>query len=244
MNHRRSAYPARFVVALGVLVSLIIGCAPTSARSVSIYSRTEPLPRPDRILVHDFAVVPDDVSPHSSFVYKLYHNQLKGTSETEEQVRVGRAVANVLSEKLVKEIRSLGLPAERAYDVQPLAKGTFSLEGQFVSIDEGTRAQRISIGFGVGDTKVRTLVQGYLGTADGRDLVEEFETNTERSKKPGVGVTVGAASSVVTEGAGGGGVTELKNAAEADARRTTVALAKSLAEFFAVQGWIAQDLVE
>lgn len=237
MNNRESAHLHLFLAAaLGALLMMpVVGCAPTSLQSVRIYNTTEPLPRPDHILVHDFAVLPEDVSPYNNFVYRLHHNQLNGTSQTEEQVRVGRAVANALSEKLVKEIRALGLPAERASSIQPLAMGTFSIEGQFVSIDDGNRAQRISIAFGGGDTKVRTLVQGYLGTADGRDLVEEFETNIKRSKKPGMTVMVGASSA--------GGMTEFMNTAEADAHRTTAELAKQLAEFFTVQGWIAQDMI-
>jgi hypothetical protein len=148
---------------------------------------------------------------------------------------MGRVVARILSEKLVNEIQLLGLPAERAGGVQPLAKGSFSLEGQFVTIDEGNRTQGITIGFGLGNAKVRTLVQGYLGTADGQHLVEEFETNTERSRNPGAGV-------MVTDVAGRS--SELEKTAEADARRTTVALAKQLVEFFAVQGWIAQDMAK
>jgi hypothetical protein len=148
---------------------------------------------------------------------------------------VGRAVASILSEKLVNEIRSLGLPAERASGVQPLAKGSFSLEGQFVTINEGDRTQGITIGFGVGNAKVRTLVQGYLGTVDGQHLVEEFETNTERSRDLGMGV-------MVTDVAGR--FSEIEKTAEAEARRTSVALAKQLAEFFAVQRWIAPDMAE
>ena len=239
MNNRKSAHPHLFLAAaLGaLLVTPVVGCAPASLQSVRIYNnRTESLPRPDHILVHDFAVLPEDVSPYNSFVYRLHHDQLNSTAQTEEQVRAARAVANALSEKLVKEIRSLGLPAERTSALQPLAMGTFSIEGQFVSIDDGSRIQRISIAFGDGGTKVRTLVQGYLGTPDGGELVEEFETNVERLKKPGMAVMVGASSA--------GGITELKNTAEADARRTTVELVKQLAEFFTVQGWIAQDIVD
>lgn len=148
----------------------------------------------------------------------------------------------MLSEKLVHAIRSLGLPAERAWGIQPLEKGSFSLEGQFVSIDESNRPRQITIGFGVGDTKVRTLVQGYFGTAYGQHLVEEFETHTERSRKPGTVVVIGPTLAVVTDMAGRS--TEFANAAEDNARRTAVALAKQLVEFFAVHGWIAQDMAE
>jgi hypothetical protein len=237
------------MVVLGALAGMIIGCAPSSARSVhndsglvSIHSATEALPRPDHIFVHDFAVSADDVSPDNTLVYLLHHNELKGPAQAAEQVRVGRAVASVLSEKLVNAIRSLGLPAERAWGVQPLAKGSFSLEGQFVSIDESNRPRRITIGFGVGDTKVRTLVQGYFGTAYGQHLVEEFETHTERSRKPGTVVVVGPHSAMVPDMAGR--FSEPRNTAEDDAGRTTVALANQLKEFFAVQGWITHDMAK
>jgi len=241
--------PARFIVVLGALAGMIIGCAPSSARSahnyggsVSISSATEPLPRPDHIFVHDFAVSPDDVSPDNTLVYNLHHNEVKGPSQAADQVQMGRAVASALSEKLVNAIRSLGLPAERAWGIQPLAKGSFSLEGQFVSIDESNRSRRITIGFGVGDTKVRTLVQGYFGTAYGQHLVEEFETHTEKSRKPGKVVAIGPTLAMITDVTGP--FSELRNTAEDDASRTTGALTKQLVEFFAVQGWITHDLAE
>jgi hypothetical protein len=241
---------SRFMVAWGILVSMIIGCAPNSAQSVHNYSglvsnhgATEPLPRPDHIFVHDFAISPGDVFPDNALVYTLHHNELKGPSQTEEQVHFGRAVAGILSEKLVNEIRSLGLPAKRAWNVQPLPTGSFSVEGQFVSIDDGNRRpRRITIGFGAGNTKVRTLVQGYFGAADGQHLVEEFETTSERSGKPGVSVTIGPTLAMVTDVAGRS--SEFEKAADADARRTTIILAKQLMKFFAVQGWIVQDMAE
>ena len=43
------------------LVALITGCGPTNVRSVSAYSGP-PLPKPDRVIVVDFAVSPDDVA--------------------------------------------------------------------------------------------------------------------------------------------------------------------------------------
>jgi hypothetical protein len=249
MKHGKSACLARCMVLFGALAGMIIGCVPNSARSVrndggmiSTYGATEPLPRPDRIFVHDFAVSSDDVSPDNALVYELHHNELKGPSEAAEQVQVGRAVANVVSEKLVNAIRSLGLPAERALGVEPLAKGNFSLEGQFISIDGGNRPRRITIGFGVGNTKVRTLVQGYFGTAYGPHLVEEFETHTERSSKRGMEITIGPTVAMAADVASR--FSELTNAAEDDARRTAVALARQLLEFFAVQGWIVQDMAE
>ena len=128
-----------------------------------------------------------------------------------------------------------------AWGVQPLAKGSFSLEGQFVSLDEGNRPQRITIGFGVGNTKVRTLVQGYFGTAYGQHLVEEFETHTESAGTPGTSVTM-PIWAMVTDVAGR--FSEPRNTAEDDAHRTTVALAKQLRRFFAIQGWIDQDMAE
>jgi hypothetical protein len=54
---------------------------------------------------------------------KLHHNELKGPYRSKWD-----GLSSVLSEKFVHAIRCFGLPAGRAWGVQPLAKGSFSLE--------------------------------------------------------------------------------------------------------------------
>ncbi len=61
----------------------------------------------------------------------------------------------IVPEKLLAEIIALGLPAERATQ-QALAGGeTLLIKGQFVSINEGNRTERVVIGLGAGRTDVK-----------------------------------------------------------------------------------------
>ncbi len=229
-----------------IVVGSLVGCGRTEVQTLITYPGE--LPRPDRVLVYDFALKPDDVSLDGAIGKKLVH-LMEGGSKTEEELKVGQAVANVLSENLVKEIRDLGLPVERAAGASPLSGNTLLVKGQFLSIDQGNRLRRLVIGLGVGGTEVKTLVQVYEATAAGQRLVEEFDTTAKSSRKPGMAETVGvgAAAGVAAESAavsGGLGVaTAHRQGVEADAQRTAKEVARKLAHFFASQGWIPWSAV-
>jgi hypothetical protein len=166
-----------------------------------------------------------------------------GSSQTADQLKVGRSVANTLTNELAESLKDLGLPVERA-TAQQVADGTLAVEGQFVSIDEGNRLQRVAIGLGAGASDVKTHVQLYLGTPTGPRLVDEFETDAASGNKPGAALTMGASSvvgaGVAVAGAAQGGMqaaTAPKDTAEADAKRTAVNLAARIKKIFADRGW-------
>jgi Domain of unknown function (DUF4410) len=228
------------------LIVTVTGCASTKVKPISVSSGLESFPRPNRILVYDFAVSPDEVSLNSGPLARL-RNSMSGRDQTEAELQVGREVAAALSEELVKHIRDLDLPAERVSGSQPFTEETLTIEGQFVSIDEGNRLRRMFVGFGLGNTEVKTLVQVYRGTHSGPYLVQEFETSAEGSKLPGMGpmMGVGAAARGAVGLATAAGVSgaartagEFRHTVEAAAGRTADILARHLAQFFAAQGWI------
>lgn len=228
------------LAAASLMLPLAIACAPTSVRSTGTAPAAHPLPRPERVVVYDFAVTPADIKLNSGPAARLLR-RLGKDSESDERTKLGREVAQKFSEELVKEIAELGLPAERASHAPSLPDKTLAVDGQFVSIDEGNRARRLVLGFGAGGTEVTAHVQVYMGTPDGSVLVEEFETKAESSKKPGVPVTMGAGAAVggsAVVGAAAGGALDTRASVEADARRTAKALAKELGALFARQGWI------
>jgi len=225
--------------ALGALV----GCAPTKVQPSVMIPASDVLPRPTRIAVYDFAVAAQDVSPNNAPLSRL--RRAFGGSQSEEELKVGRSVADALSVELVKALKPLDLPIERA-STGPVPDGTLAIEGQFVSIDEGNRLRRVMIGFGAGASEVKTHTQLYLGTPSGPRLVEEFETDASSSKKPGAAVGMGAGAAVgagiaVSTAVQGGvqAVTEPKDTAEADAKRTAEQLAKQITEIFTARGWTA-----
>ena len=62
-----------------------------------------------------------------------------GTSRTQQEMQVGHQVADAIADKLVIEIRDLGLPAERGSAVPAGTQHAVLIKGQLVSIDEGNR---------------------------------------------------------------------------------------------------------
>ena len=73
----------------------------------------------------------------------------------------------VRSKELVAEIRDMGLPAVLAAGQPAPHVGDIVIIGYFESIDEGSAAKRIAIGFGSGGAELRTQVEGYLMTDQG-----------------------------------------------------------------------------
>lgn len=231
-----------------VAVILMAGCAPTKVETMQEYSGKDPLPRPTLVLVHDFAVSPDDVSLNSGPLARLAR-VFKDAPASEEQIKVGRAVAQALSDGLVEEMQELGFNAERSAVASPPDYRVLRIEGAFLSIDEGNRARRLVVGFGAGGTSVKTRVHVSFGTLSGPLKVAEFETVAESSKRPGIGpmAGVGAAATSAASAAAVSGVTgaasELNQEVAGGARRTAKEIAKTLSQFFAGQEWISKEMI-
>jgi len=69
------------------------------------------LPKPERIAVYDFVVEANDVSPNNAPLSRLM--RAVGSSQTADQLKTGRSVANTLSVELVTALKDLQLPVER-----------------------------------------------------------------------------------------------------------------------------------
>lgn len=227
-----------------IRIGMFTGCASTELREVKTYSGG-PLPKPERIVVYDFAVSPADIKLSSLSGSRMLRG-VGSVAQTEEQLKVGRKVASSMAMELMKKIGELGFPVERATSGTRPSERSLMIEGQFVSVDEGSKILRMVIGFGAGASQVRTLVQVYLEMPSGPLLLEEFETIAESSSKPGLGATMGAGAAVGVLGAAGAaaggaasGVLDTQATVEADARRTAGEVAKHLAQFFTRQGWMA-----
>jgi len=247
MKTQKKMYFSFLIISL-LAVWVIISCAPTQVKTVSEYGGK--LSRPDRILVYDFAASPDDVDTSKGVIADIEH-LVKKAPRTKEEKAVGRHVANALSKALVKEIQNFGLPAERAAGTPSSSGNMLEIEGQFLSIDEGNRTERVIIGFGLGRTDVKTNVQLYDVTAQGRRAVEKFTTDAKSGRKPGMAVFVGAGAlaghaAVSTLVSGGVSAASEKFSAnvEADAKRTAKEIAKRLGAFFVQQGWIPASAVK
>ncbi len=232
---------------MGLALAGIAACARVSTENVTVHARG--LPKPDLIIVHDFTVAASDVALDRGIRSRLQQME-KGTPADDEQFRVGQEVARVLAENLVKEIQTLGIPTAPASLAQPVPGPTLSIEGQFLSIDQGNTTRRMIVGFGAGASEVRALVQVYDVTNQAHRLVEDFYTTVKSSRKPGLGPMAGAGAAAGRAAqsaavAGGVGVlSERSQTVEGDAKNMAHEITKVLARFFAEQGWITAEQAE
>jgi len=232
------------------LVALFIlsGCAPTQVNTITQYSG--PVPKPSNVFVYNFAVSPDEVQLDQGISVKI-QDMINKTPRTKEERAVGHKVAEALATHLVKELNAIGVPATRAYGRPSTMGNAIEMEGQFLSVDEGNRTERVVIGLGAGRTDVKTLVQVYDARYGTRMLVEEFQTDAKSGRKPGMAemMAVGVLThhllvSTLASGGLAAGSEAFMAGVDADARRTAQEIVKQLGQFFVGQGWIPASNLE
>jgi len=230
--------------AITVLVaSVLAGCQSTQLTSHESDLGVGRIARPDRILVYDFGSTPDEIPPDSSIA-----DQVARPSEppTQEQLEVGRQLGAAVAQELAAEIAAMGLPGVRASDQPPPAPGDLVIKGYFLSIEEGSMAKRLLVGFGSGAAELKTFVEGYLMTDRGLRRLGSGEIDSgAHGGTPGVlvplavtiatanpiGLVVGGAVKVAGEVSG-------TQKIEASGKRTAELIAQELRPKFEQQGWI------
>ena len=153
------------------------------------------LPEPTQILVYDFAVSPGEIPAGSAAASKL-QGAGDDPNNNAQRTQLEHEIASVVADKLVEELQDLDLPAMRWRGPAPTGPGIYTLEGQFVTVDEGNAAMRMIIGFGAGGTEIKTLVQAYASEANGKRLLAEAEVSAESSSAPGLAATLPVGSAI------------------------------------------------
>lgn len=223
-------------------LALLAGCTQSSSQ---VQTAVE-MPRPQVIVVQDFAVWPGEVKldPGISGTIDetLLGNGLPPRAQKERDI--GRQVASALADKLVVEIRDMGFEAQRGAGLPPGKAQGLVVSGQFVAIDQGNRAERVAIGLGAGRSDVRVRAQVFEVGPAGRTLADEIEVDAKSGLAPGMAETMGAgalAGHLVVSTLVSGGVQtadeSLGASVVADSDRAAKGIAKQLAAFFGRQGW-------
>lgn len=243
---RRGAWRARRwnrcrPIALAVAAAWLAACASTTVTDRDEYEGGE-LPRPPQIIVYDFAATPEDIPS-----FAQGHDAYAGAraSMTDKELATARKLGADVAKELVKKINDMGMTAAREQDAGEPAIDDIVLVGYFTTVDKGSAAERILIGFGEGDASVGVHAEGYHMTDDGLVLLGSGDVGSGGGKMPGlvvptvvtiatanpIGLVVGGAVKVAGEATGHSGA---KGAAENIAKE----IAKVLEQKFREQGWI------
>ena len=225
----------------GCFIGLLAGCASTdvTSRHRLVYSR---LPKPNHIFVYNFADASAEV-PADSFFAGLDYAPV--APPTAEQVALGRELGTDIAAQLVVDITELGLPAVQTASPVGLQVNDIVIRGYLVSIESGSTAKRMTLGFGSGGSELTTVIEGYQMTATGLRKLGSATTGAKSGKGPGaslgaagwlitgspVGLIVGGGMKVYGEASGSAKI-------EGRAKATAKEIADLLKQRFQEEGWI------
>ncbi|MEM7025286.1 MAG: DUF4410 domain-containing protein, partial [Pseudomonadota bacterium] len=151
--------------AYGLATLLVLaGCASTEVTESQNFVGDRQIPRPDHIFVFDFSATPGDVDANATIADQVGAHS---TPQSAEEVALGRKLGAEIAKDLVEEIKKMGLPAMRAADGPAPQPGDAEIKGHLVSINQGSTAKRLLVGFGSGAAELKTVVEGYLVTQAG-----------------------------------------------------------------------------
>jgi hypothetical protein len=230
---------------LGCALVMIVasGCATKKIETERIVE--EDLPRPNQILVYDFAATPAEV-PADSFITREFSVDTTAMQTTEEAA-AGRDLGSRIAEGVAAHLREKGLPAKRVPlgTTLPTGINDIVLRGYLVSVKEGSAAKRIIIGFGAGASELKAAMEGFQVTEQGLRKLGSGTGQFKGSKGPGAGTgAVGYAATgnpaglIVSSGMKLYGETRGSSKIQARAQTAAKEIAKVLEKRARELGWI------
>lgn len=233
--------PVTRVVPALLALLLLSGCAKTSVTERQGYEGP-PLARPDRIIVYDFAANASDLPAGYDLAVAVGP---PSTPPTANNVELGRKLGAEVAKDLVTELQTAGLPAVGAAGQPAPRIGDLTIVGYFVSVDSGSIAKRMALGFGSGAAELSTVVEVYLMTDRGLRRLGSGELKSTGPKTPGealpLAVTVATGNPIgliVSSAMKIGGEVSGMSTVEGSAKRTAKEIADQLKAAAQRQGWI------
>jgi hypothetical protein len=216
----------------------LAGCASTKVSDRQILV-TEKIPRLNRILVYNFAATPADAPEPANQPTEA------STPQTPEQIQAGRQLGAQIATELAADIRAMGLPGEAApIGTQPQMHDIV-IKGYLLSVQEGSAAKRLTIGFGSGASELQTAVEGFQMTPQGLRKLGSGTVDAGGSKTPGAAVGVAGliatgnpAGLIVSTGMKVYGEASGSSTLEGRAKATAKEIADQIKPRFQQQGWI------
>ena len=233
----RCKNPTSVALLFAFLPMALMACASAGVRNVERFVDDGTMARPVSFQVYDFATDADQA------LTDTFGAGFESEPMSQER-REARAVASLLAEQTVLQLRQRGIAAERALPSTEPPETALVVKGQFVTIDEGGRAGRVLIGFGAGNDELQVQFQVYQ-VADGQlRRIAEADADARGSRRPGMLVPIAAAAATgrAVGAVVSGGLTIKQEVTASglddDVARLAEKLAEQAVDFYERQGWL------
>ncbi len=222
------------ILVLSILAIPLVACAGASVRSTEV---GRPV-KPPVVLVFEFAIDPQDV-----VVNTLGPQFATPEADDDKKRKEARKISAALAKKTVAALRAKRIPAEIGRIGGDAPMHAFMLRGQFVTVQGGSTAERMLVGFGAGKQQIRANAQVYQITDHGLQQIVRGVVEAHGDSMPGMAVPVGvgaAAGKVATAAVISGGmnvVQELSGGIDVALDNMAKEIGRRASNFWASNGW-------
>ena len=218
------------------------GCASTKVTNREQLV-TGPIPRPATIWVYAFAATAADIPTNSALADEPDLD--KAPPQTPEQIAEGMKLGDEMASELVTQINDMGLNAQMASPTTKPQVNDIVIRGYLLSVEQGSTAMRVMVGFGAGKSSLATMVEGFQMTDHGLRKLGYGTVDAGGNKSPGMvlGIatflaTKNPAGLIINGGMQAYGAASGDNTVEARAKSTAKEIADVLKQRFTDQGWL------
>jgi len=201
------------------------------------------LMQPNQIWVYNFAAMPAEVAAQSALAGQASQGAAPLTAR---QIAEGQKLGSEIATQLIQRIQAMGLPATNASAASRPQVDDVVIEGSLLSIQQGSAAERVSIGLTAGESELKAAVEVYQKTANGMHLLGSSDVEATGNKTPGAAVglasliaTHNPAGLIVTSGMKVYGEESGSSTVEGRAKQIVQEIAAALKKQFQKQGWIS-----
>lgn len=242
MRFKKSQLGANQLVGYFIALAVSAGCASTTVSNRQPVA-TGYLPRPAQIWVYNFAATPAEVSPESSLAGQPPADT---APQTADQVAEGQKLASQITADLVQQINDMGLSAAIGSPATRPQLNDLVIDGSILSLQQGSAAKRVAIGFSAGQSEMKVAVEGFQMTANGLRKLGSGDVGAAGSKGPGSAVglatlvaTANPAGLIISTGVKVYGEKSGKSTVEGRAKQISQEIGDALKTRFQQQGWIS-----
>ncbi len=171
------------LVACLLVLGVAAGCASTKVTELESTPSAQNVAQPETIYVYPFASTREDIPSWTAAAIRYAE---LSEPQTAEELATGRLLGALVASELVAEITKMGLAASEASSGTNPKVNDLMLTGYFESIDAGSTAKRVLLGFGSGSAELRTVVEGYQMSTLGPRLLGSGTVEPSGSKTPGL----------------------------------------------------------